>query len=170
MAHLVSVRPIWIMIDRNDCVSQSFCLSFMEHKCCHQSVSWSNFFVLWISLVFALISILQESLWWAVVVMLAPASEPAAATSNTLWSDFCNWLQSFLYFSYFLNVFLYFAMLAPGWRACGWPRRKLLWQLTQNTFHWFSSGEHRGRRYTDLCGHWQRRPCKMGCISHIMCA
>ena len=29
------------------------------------------------------------------------------------------------------------------------------------------TGEHRGRRHTDLCGHWQRRPCKLDCIRHI---
>ena len=37
----------------------------------------------------------------------------------------------------------------------------------QHKFHWFS-GEHRGRRHKDLCGHWQRRTCKMGCIRHII--
>ena len=57
-----------------------------------------------ISLVFAMITMLmmvvilvQESLWWAEVVMLAPASEPAAAISNILRSDLLNLLQSSLY-------------------------------------------------------------------------
>ena len=50
-----------------------------------------------ISLVFAMITMLmmvvflvQESLWWAEVVMLAPALEPAAAISNILRSDLFN--------------------------------------------------------------------------------
>ena len=28
----------------------------------------------------------------------------------------------------------------------------------------FTLGEHRRRRHKDLCGHWQRRSCKMDCI------
>ena len=83
-----------------------------------------------ISLVFAMMTMLmmveilvQESLWWAEVVMLAPASEPAAATSNTLWSDFFQLVAKF-------SVFLVFSKcISVFCHACSWLAG--VWLTTQ---------------------------------------